>query len=311
MLVIEDTTVDRLFARLKALVRSDGIRVSPRGIPTIEVGSVTCVLTEPKRRILTSATRRINPAFMFADALYLLSGSSDDWIFDYNQRLRNFTDEGRLHGAYGPRLRSWCGVDQLSGIRDRFQQDPSSRRACIVLYDPARDLGEKKDIPCTVAMHFVARDAKLSATTFMRSQDLWLGFPYDVFNFTLLQEVVAESLGLRMGTYTHITSSLHLYERDLEKAARDGDGLDEEVASSYPTPWETFPSLMRRLVETASGRQQQVIGTPADDGWLTLELTLHAYRAWKRGDVDRARQVAQTLADPVRTLFARFTNIGV
>lgn len=308
MHVVEEATIDRLFTSLKRLVRRDGVRVSPRGIPTIEVGPVTSVLTEPQHRILTNAARLINPAFMFAEALYLLSGSESDWIFHYNQRLRQFTDKGTLHGAYGPRLRSWHGVDQLAEARERLRKDPSSRRACVVLYDPARDFTDARDIPCTVTIHFLVRDGQLTATTFMRSQDLWLGFPYDVFSFTLLQEVVARSLDLVPGTYTHITSSLHLYESDLERAAQDGEALDLTTPARYPTQWEGLDALMRRLVAVASGEEPRIVGTAGDAGWLTMETTLHAYRAWKRRDLAECRQMAQTLPEPVRTLFDRFTN---
>jgi len=245
---------------------------------------------------------------MFAEALYLLSGGDGDWIFDYNQRLRQFTDNGVLHGAYGPRLRAWCGVDQLAEVRKRLRDDPSSRRACVVLYDPARDFRDAKDIPCTVTTHFLVRDGKLNATTFMRSQDLWLGFPYDVFSFTLLQEVIARSLDLEPGVYTHITSSLHLYESDLQRAASEGDDLASGEPQSYPTRWETFAPLMQRLVAAANGQERRITGTPADGGWSTMERTLHAYRAWKRGDTAECLRIAHALPEPVNSLFERFTN---
>ena len=58
----------------------------------------------------------------------------------------------------------------------------------------------------------------------MRSNDLWLGFPYDVFQFTCLQVRMAMELGLDIGTYTHIAGSLHLYARDFEKAIKNEKG---------------------------------------------------------------------------------------
>jgi len=309
MHVVEDSSADGLFAQLTTLVLGNGIPVSPRGIPTIDVGPTTCVLTNPRSRIVTAEARKINPGFMFADALSLLAGGGSDWIFGYNQRLREFTDGGRLHGEYGPRLRDWYGVDQLAAVRNRLAQDPASRRACVVLYDPARDFGDSRDIPCTVTMHFVVRDSKLTATTFMRSQDLWLGFPYDVFNFTLLQEVIASSLGLELGPYTHITSALHLYESDLAKARNGCGRLEDQMLSQYPVVWEAFDPLMKRLVSVASGEQRQIECSSHNDGWVTFELALHAYRMWKEGDADRTRQLVGMLQDPVRAVFGRFTNM--
>ena len=48
----------------------------------------------------------------------------------------------------------------------------------------------------------------------MRSNDIWTGFPYDVFSFTAFQTMLAFKLNVGIGEYTHIAGSLHLYERD-------------------------------------------------------------------------------------------------
>ena len=49
----------------------------------------------------------------------------------------------------------------------------------------------------------------------MRSNDVWMGFPYDVFQFTCMQILMSMELGVEIGTYTHIAGSLHLYERNV------------------------------------------------------------------------------------------------
>ena len=53
----------------------------------------------------------------------------------------------------------------------------------------------------------------------MRSNDAFMGFTHDVFCFTMLQEIIARSLGVALGDYHHFATSLHLYERDTVKAA--------------------------------------------------------------------------------------------
>ena len=52
----------------------------------------------------------------------------------------------------------------------------------------------------------------------MRSNDLWFGFPFDVFQFTCLQVYLAMKLNIGICSYTHIAGSLHLYKRDYEKS---------------------------------------------------------------------------------------------
>jgi thymidylate synthase len=95
-----------------------------------------------------------------------------------------------------------------------LQKRPASRRAALQIYD-ARDLAqEHKDVPCTCTLQFFVRDGRLEMATYMRSNDAYLGLPHDVFAFTMLQELVARSLGVEVGVYRHMVGSLHLYEVD-------------------------------------------------------------------------------------------------
>jgi hypothetical protein len=52
----------------------------------------------------------------------------------------------------------------------------------------------------------------------MRSNDIWLGTPYDVTMFTQLQLSMARALKMFVGTYRHHVGSLHIYERDIPAA---------------------------------------------------------------------------------------------
>ena len=67
-------------------------------------------------------------------------------------------------------------------------------------------------------------------TTYMRSNDLWMGFPYDVFQFTCLQTLLAMELDVELGTYTHVAGSLHLYERDYAKGIANLN--DDKIAGA-------------------------------------------------------------------------------
>jgi thymidylate synthase len=48
----------------------------------------------------------------------------------------------------------------------------------------------------------------------MRSNDVWLGMPYDVFCFTGIQMLMAGTIGCQLGTYTHNVGSMHLYDKN-------------------------------------------------------------------------------------------------
>ncbi|MEC4020481.1 thymidylate synthase [Streptomyces sp. H27-D2] len=191
-ITLSGDSVAELFTGAARLAK-DGRRVSPREMATREVFDASMKLTEPRARLLVAPPARVlNPAFAVAETVWILSGTDAPWIFDYNARLRQYADDGILRGAYGPRMRNWAGeIDQLRRVVDILKADPDSRRATIQLYDPVRDSAGHKDVPCTLGFRFHLRGGRLHMSTTMRSQDVWIGMPYDLFFFTTLHELVA------------------------------------------------------------------------------------------------------------------------
>ena len=93
--------------------------------------------------------------------------------------------------------------------------------------DIARD---RKEIPCTTTFQFMVRDNRVHMLTTMRSNDAYIGLPHDVFCFSMLQEIIACSLGSDLGTYRHFVGSMHLYDRDLSKAEEFvSEGLQSRI----------------------------------------------------------------------------------
>lgn len=241
MIVLTAGSASELFTAACQAVLLNGRVVCPRDLTTTEVIGAHLCLTNPRRRLVDiPPVRVINPAFAVAEALWILSGSDAPWIFDYNDRLRIYADDGVLRGAYGPRLRRWDGqIDQLDAVRQQLIEDRDSRRGVIQLYDPSRDHRGYRDVPCTLGYRFFIRDGRLIMHTSMRSQDLWLGFPYDIFTTTLIHELMAGWLGVELGEYHHHVDSLHLYADNAEAAAasyRAPRALRNWIRSPCPGP---------------------------------------------------------------------------
>ncbi|MGH8895831.1 MAG: thymidylate synthase [Egibacteraceae bacterium] len=275
-----------MFASACGAVLGHGRPVAPRGMATVEVLGAQLCLTDPQRRLVDlPPVRVLNPAFAVAEAAWILSGSDAPWIYQYNQRLADYADSGRLMGAYGPRLRCWHGiVDQLHQIRDLLVRDPESRRAVVQLFDPGRDFAGHKDVPCTLGYRFFLRAGLLHMHTTMRSQDLWLGFCYDLFTATVLQELLAGWLGAELGEYRHHVDSLHLYEQDVEVASRLPHQVEpSSVMAPLGAAWDHFDHLLRNVITGES---------VPDDGWAELAGVLASYRIWKTGDRAEARRMA-------------------
>jgi hypothetical protein len=171
-------------------------------------------IVDPLRNILFNRTRSASLVYGAAEFLWYLSWlNNGDHIMAYAPSYSRFLNaDGYADGAYGPR---WRG--QI--LRILFElTNPNTRRAVMGTWNE-KDLGvETKDCPCTLSFQFFVRDRRLSMIATMRSNDLWLGTPYDVFCFTSLQRLIAEFLGLQLGWYVHQPGSLHIYERNIEKA---------------------------------------------------------------------------------------------
>lgn len=284
-----------LFSEAVRETADRGCPVSPRGMPTRELLGVHLVLTRPRARLLHLPPARIlNPAFAVAETVWHLLGSDAPWIFDYNGQLRQYADDGVLRGAYGPRMRRWGGsLDQLAQVITTLREDPDTRRAVIQLYDPACDAVGHRDVPCTLGFRFQLRQGRLHMSTTMRSQDVWVGFPYDLFFATVLQELVAGWVGADLGTYHHHVDSLHIYERDVPAAAAlplAGKASVEEMPE-LTTPWEDFDELLGQVRRGGS--------LPAQTGWGQMGAAMHSYRLWKAGELGRAESVAHDVTGPL------------
>ena len=300
MLVLCAGSANELFTDACQAVLATGKTVAPRGQATVEVLGAYFCLTDPRRRFVdVPPVRVLNPAFAAAEAMWILSGSDDPWIYEYNQRLTRYADHGRLMGAYGPRLRRWHGTaDQLSQVCELLREDPDSRRAVVQLFDPVTDFQGYKDVPCTLGYRFFLRDGLLEMHTTMRSQDLWLGFCYDIFAATVIQEILAGWLGAGLGSYHHHVDSLHLYAPDLPAARRlPHSAAPGPAGNRLAAPREGFDELLERVIAG---------GPVTGRGWAEIAGVLASYRCWKKGDRVPARLTAGCTPGPLAGALSRW-----
>lgn len=182
-----------------------------------EVLNAHTVIKNPRKGIVLSETRKMPMKYAVGELLWYLSGSNKlSDIAPYAKFWENISDDGvTLNSAYGYRIFEYFGFNQWEHIKKLLKEDPYSRQAIIHIKDASNK--PTKDLPCTISLHYQIRDNLLHSTAYMRSNDIWLGFPYDVFAFTSLQVKLAMELGVDLGFYNHIAGSLHLYENNVPK----------------------------------------------------------------------------------------------
>lgn len=229
MKVIQESNMTDMFTNILSSINHEGYNVNG----TTELENVTFQLPAGFTIDNAIAKQRFVLSYGLAEMVWYLSGSrSMEWISKFGSIWTKLTDDGITNNsAYGYAIYFENGYSQLEQIIEILKADPNSRRAVININTPHPNKLTTNDERCTIALQYLVRDGKLNATTYMRSNDINFGVPYDVFYFTMLQRFVAKSLGLEVGTYTHTATSLHMYDRDIDKL----DGAMHKSLKEYPS----------------------------------------------------------------------------
>jgi thymidylate synthase len=143
----------------------------------------------------------------------------------------------------------------------------------------------------------------------MRSNDAWLGLPHDIFCFTMIQELVARSLGFELGDYKHFAGSLHLYADDVEKAARfQSEGLPRKVPMPpmpKGDPWLGVKALL--AFERKARRSATGLNDPResmDPYWADLATLLAIHASGKAGMTgDGIQRLKRRLSSDVYAIY--------
>jgi thymidylate synthase len=257
--VFERQTADELWLALASAFGQGGAEQSSRAGATKELLHVALSVQDPRQRFVISRTPPINIAFALAEVLWILGGRNDSAFINYfNSGYSRFCSDGPVyHGAYGDRLRRHLGIDQLERAYDALRANPDTRQVVLQIWDSTIDLpgptGEpvSKDIPCNIVAMLKIRSGALEWTQIMRSNDLFRGLPYNIIQFTALQEVLAGWLGVRMGSYHQVSDSLHIYEKEVPAVAASRPAEIEDNADSLCLPKADFDSVFAELLSTA------------------------------------------------------------
>lgn len=90
-----------------------------------------------------------------------------------------------------------------------------SRRFVVTLWC-VEDLDEMGLEPCVYETHWQMWDGKLNVTVGIRSNDLALGNPYNIFQYAILHRMIAQVTGNLAGEICFKIDNAHIYERHVE-----------------------------------------------------------------------------------------------
>src|SRR5271167_2115602 len=103
-------------------------------------------------------------------------------------------------------------IDQLQGIIDKIKTNPADRRMVLTAFN----VGEIDDMalpPCHMfaQFHTSARLNELDCLMYIRSNDLFLGLPFNIASYALLTHLMAKVTGYSPGDLIITIGDAHIY----------------------------------------------------------------------------------------------------
>ena len=283
--------IPEMYSEMMILMKMQGQEESSRNGTVLTLPEPLLVtVCYPLKRVLTDPTRCANPFFHVMEFVWMMAGSDKlEWIQQYNKGFKQYAEEdGRFHGAYGYRWREHFCLDQIQQAVEMLRRDPSDRRVVIGMWDPETDMGaQKKDLPCNTHIYLRIVDEELDFTVCNRSNDvIWGMTGANAVHMTMLQELMANALGVDVGKYRVFTNNAHVYTE--------------------------LPNVEKMLETTHTLHVNYV-------GWRHVKLLqpneplhtfLHECQAFVQGDGPFANKWLAEVAAPVKRLWHERTEYG-
>jgi thymidylate synthase len=171
-------------------------------------------INKPSDKIITTPFRKWNETYVKREWEWYLSGNrSVKEIKKYAPIWDRMHDGNNLVWSnYG----WWWQVgQQLERVISMLKDDPFTRRAIVVHYNPNHVWAYEYDTPCNLVLNFYILDDKLELTVMARSIDLWYGFCNDQWIFATLLEKIALAVNKEVGSLYYFITNLHIYKQQL------------------------------------------------------------------------------------------------
>ena len=169
-------------------------------------------------------TKKVHLKSIIHELLWFLKGETNIQYLKENgvSIWDEWADEnGNLGPVYGKQWRSWASpdggvIDQIQELVHTIKNNPDSRRMIVSAWNPA-DLPKMALAPCHCLFQFYVADGKLSCQLYQRSADIFLGVPFNIASYALLNMMLAQVCGLQNGDFIHTFGDAHVYTNHFEQ----------------------------------------------------------------------------------------------
>ena len=123
----------------------------------------------------------------------------------------------KLGPVYGVQWRDWGGVDQIKKLINDLQSNPNGRRHILSAWNVEK-INSMALPPCHVMSQFyISKSGRLSCQMYQRSADMFLGVPFNIASYALLQSILANILNLTPGEFVHTFGDAHIYKNSIDQ----------------------------------------------------------------------------------------------
>lgn len=187
--------------------------------------------------------------------IYIMQSNKVKDLQDMNVHVWDqwIKEDGTIGPAYGAIISkpTFGYKNQLEYVIETLKKDPNSRRVMINLWD-IDSLPEMALTPCCYNVIFNILDGKLYMQLNIRSSDVALGLPFNIFQFQVLHKLIAHECKVEPANMIVMISNLHYYDRHEEKLLNqvDYDELlpDATLKINYPESiWDFKPEMVEVL----------------------------------------------------------------
>lgn len=205
-------------------------------------------------------TKKLAWKAVVSELLWFLEGSTNDrrlaeihyghddpntrtiWTANYEKQGVDLGYEnGELGNIYGCQWRSWGhrGFDQIQEVLNTIKRDPFSRRMLVSAWN-VEDIAGMALPPCHVLFQFDVEPIgiedteklyrlgdsddipsyKLNLLVYCRSQDFFLGTPFNIASYALLTHMMAKECDLIAGDFVWVGGNNHIYSNHVEQMTK-------------------------------------------------------------------------------------------
>lgn len=172
-------------------------------------------------------------AYLKASGMQVPASDSDEWRQGLQAFIGRIKEDdafaakyGELGPVYGYQWRHWPDgnggeIDQIQRVVDMIKHDPGSRRIIVSAWNVAEidEMARAGLPPCHSLFQFYVNGDRLDCQLYQRSADFFLGVPFNIASYALLNMMMAQVTGLKPGMFVHTFGDAHIYKNHEEQVA--------------------------------------------------------------------------------------------